>query len=231
MFLKIGHRGAKGLEPENTLRSFSKAIDLGVDMIEFDVRLTKDKKVVVIHDDKLDRTTNGKGLVKEKDLKEIKKLSAGKKERIPTLEETLDLVAKRVKVNIELKGEKTAKPVSKIIDKYLKNKKWPLGYFFVSSFNYQELEDFKKFQPKVKLGIIAENKETDFLKAAKQLRAFSINLPMELINKKLVKNLHGKGFKIFVWTVNKKSDIIEMKLLEIDGIISDYPNRLSQLKD
>lgn len=225
MFLKIGHRGAKGLEPENTLRSFSKAIDLGVDMIEFDVRLTKDKKVVVIHDDKLDRTTNGKGLVKEKDLKEIKKLSAGKKERIPTLEETLDSVAKRVKVNIELKGEKTAESVSKIIDKYLKNKKWPLGYFFVSSFNYQELEDFKKFQPKVKLGIIAENKETDFLKAAKQLRAFSINLPMELINKKLVKNLHGKGFKIFAWTVNKKSDIIEMKLLEIDGIISDYPNK------
>ena len=225
MFLKIGHRGAKGLEPENTLRSFSKAIDLGVDMIEFDVRLTKDKKVVVIHDDKLDRTTNGKGLVKEKSLKEIKKLYAGKRERIPTLEETLDLVAKRVKVNIELKGEKTAESVSKIIDKYLKNKKWPLGYFFVSSFNYQELEDFKKFQPKVKLGIIAENKETDFLKAAKQLRAFSINLPMELINKKLVKNLHGKGFKIFAWTVNKKSDIIEMKLLEIDGIISDYPNK------
>ncbi|OGZ17997.1 MAG: hypothetical protein A2V72_00690 [Candidatus Nealsonbacteria bacterium RBG_13_37_56] len=225
MFLKIGHRGAKGLEPENTLRSFSKAIDLGVDMIEFDVRLTKDKKVVVIHDDKLDRTTNGKGLVKEKSLKEIKKLYAGKRERIPTLEETLDSVAKRVKVNIELKGEKTAESVSKIIDKYLKNKKWPLGYFFVSSFNYQELEDFKKFQPKVKLGIIAENKETDFLKAAKQLRAFSINLPMELINKKLVKNLHGKGFKIFAWTVNKKSDIIEMKLLEIDGIISDYPNK------
>jgi len=226
MFLKIGHRGAKGLEPENTLRSFSKAIDLGVDMIEFDVHLTKDKKVVVIHDDKLDRTTNGKGLVKEKSLKEIKKLYAGKRERIPTLEETLDSVAKRVKVNIELKGEETAESVSKIIDEYLKNKKWPLGYFFVSSFDYQELEDFKKFQPKVKLGIIAEDKKTDFLKSAKRLRVFSINLSMELINKKLVKNLHGKGFKIFVWTVNKKSDIRKMRLLEIDGIVSDYPNKL-----
>ena len=225
MFLKIGHRGAKGLEPENTLRSFSKAIDLGVDMIEFDVRLTKDKKVVVIHDDKLDRTTNGKGLVKEKSLKEIKKLYAGKRERIPTLEETLDSVAKRVKVNIELKGEETAESVSKIIDEYLKNKKWPLGYFFVSSFDYQELEDFKKFQPKVKLGIIAEDKKTDFLKSAKRLRVFSINLSMELINKKLVKNLHGKGFKIFVWTVNKKSDIRKMEILKIDGIVSDYPDR------
>lgn len=225
MFLRIGHRGAKGLEPENTLRSFSKAIDFGVDMIEFDVRLTKDKKVVVIHDDKLDRTTNGRGLVKEKSLKEIKKLYAGKRERIPTLEETLDLVAKRVKVNIELKGKKTAESVSKIIDKYLKNKKWPLGYFFVSSFNYQELEDFKKLQPEIKLGIIAEDKKTDFFKAAKQLRVFSINLSMELINKKLVKNLHDKGFKIFAWTINKKSDIRKMELLKIDGVVSDYPNR------
>lgn len=162
MFLKIGHRGAKGLEPENTLRSFSKAIDFKVDMIELDVRLTKDKKVVVIHGDKLDRTTNGRGRVKEKDLEEIKKLSAGKGERIPTLEETLDLIDKRVKVNIELKGKKIAESVSKIIDKYVKNKKWSPGLFFVSSFSHQELEDFKKFQPKVKLGIIVKNKKNRF---------------------------------------------------------------------
>jgi len=149
MFLKIGHRGAKGLEPENTLRSFSKAIDFKVDMIELDVRLTKDKKVVVIHGDKLDRTTNGRGRVKEKDLEEIKKLSAGKGERIPTLEETLDLIDKRVKVNIELKGKKIAESVSKIIDKYVKNKKWSPGLFLFLLSVIRSLKISKNFSQKL----------------------------------------------------------------------------------
>ena len=114
-FLKIGHRGACGYEPENTLRSFKKALDLGVDTIELDVHKTKDEATVVIHDEKVDKTTNGTGFVADKSLEEIKKLDAGKGEKIPTLEEVLDLVNRKAQVNIELKGEGTARPVADII--------------------------------------------------------------------------------------------------------------------
>ena len=106
--LKISHRGACGYEPENTLASFKKAIEINADMIELDVHVCKTGEVVVIHDEKVNRTTNGKGYVSQKNLESLKKLDAGKGKKIPTLIEVLDLVNKRVKVNIELKGKKTA---------------------------------------------------------------------------------------------------------------------------
>ena len=227
MFLKIGHRGAAGLEPENTLTSFAKAIDLGVDMVELDVHLTKDKKLIVIHDDKLNRTTNGRGLVKNKTLKQIKKLCIGKKEIIPTLEEVFDLVNKRVIINIELKGRGIAKPVARIVKKYVRDKKWPLSCFFASSFKEKELRDFKKLCPKIKLGLIAKDKKTDFVKSAKRLGAFSLNLSFKLINKKIIKDLHNQGFKVFVWTINKKNNIKKIKSLGVDGIVSDFPNKFN----
>ena len=115
--IRIGHRGAMGYEPENTLRSFKKALALKVDMIEFDVYVCKTGEVVVIHDDKVDRTTNGKGYVVQKTLQELTSLDAGKGEKIPLLEEALDCINKKVQVNIELKGEGTAEPVYKIIQK------------------------------------------------------------------------------------------------------------------
>ncbi|MEM3426627.1 MAG: glycerophosphodiester phosphodiesterase family protein, partial [Thermoproteota archaeon] len=99
--LKIGHRGARFYEPENTLRSFRKALELGVDAVELDVRRTRDGELVVIHDAEVDRTTNGKGLVRELTLEEIRRLDAGKGEKIPTLEEALDFLDGRVKILIE----------------------------------------------------------------------------------------------------------------------------------
>ena len=93
--LRIGHRGAKAYAPENTLTSFKKAIEIGVDAIELDVRKTKDNKLVVIHDADIKRTTNGKGLVAELSLKEIKGFSAEGGEKIPTLEEALDFLDKK----------------------------------------------------------------------------------------------------------------------------------------
>ncbi|MEM2375782.1 MAG: glycerophosphodiester phosphodiesterase family protein, partial [Candidatus Bathyarchaeia archaeon] len=101
--LRVGHRGAKAYEPENTLRSFMKALELGVNAIEFDVRRTRDGELVVIHDAEVDRTTDGKGLVSELTLREIKALSTEKGERIPTLEEALDFLDRKVKILIELK--------------------------------------------------------------------------------------------------------------------------------
>ena len=103
--LRIGYRGARATAPENALASFRKALEIGVDAVELDVRKTKDTQIVVIHDEDVKRTTNGTGLVCELTLKEIKGFDAGHGEKIPTLEETLDFLDKRVKVFVELKEQ------------------------------------------------------------------------------------------------------------------------------
>ena len=107
--LNIAHRGASAYKPENTLASFQKAIDLNVDMIEFDIRLSKDKKIVVIHDETVNRTTNGRGKVRNKDLEQLKLLNAGDGESIPTLEEVLTLIGGRCLINIEIAERGIAK--------------------------------------------------------------------------------------------------------------------------
>jgi len=115
--LKIGHRGACGYEPGNTLRSFRKAIELNVDMVECDAYLTKDNRVVILHYSDVSKTTNGKGQVKDLTLKELRKLNAGKGEKIPTLEEVIKVCRNKCKLNVEIKKMNSAKKVAEIIVK------------------------------------------------------------------------------------------------------------------
>jgi len=122
---RIGHRGAKGYEPENTLLSFSKALQLNVDMIELDVHVCKIGDVVVIHDETVEGTTNGTGRVADMTLDDLRKLNADKGQRIPTLQEVLDLVDRRAKVNIELKEEGSVRPVFELLEKYVTERGWP----------------------------------------------------------------------------------------------------------
>ena len=226
--LKIAHRGASGYEPENTLRSFKKAIELKSDAIELDVQLTKDNKLVVIHDDNVKRTTNGKGKVSEKTLKELKKLDAGKGEKIPTLEEVFNLVKRKVKINIGLKGKDTAKPASDLIKKYVREKKWKYSDFFVSSFDFSELEEFYRINKSVRIGVLFERSlPLQHLNNANKIKAYSINPPKEYVTKKFVKEARKRSLKIFVWTANKKSDIEKLKDLAVDGIISNFPDRIA----
>jgi glycerophosphoryl diester phosphodiesterase len=225
-FLKIGHRGARGHEPENTLLSFKKALELGVDMIELDVYTLKDGHTVVFHDDELGRTTNGEGLLIGKTFEEIKKLDAGKGEKVPMLEEVLDLVDKKTQVNIELKGEDTAQPVARIVEKYVQEKGWSYDDFLVSSFNHRELKEFKDLKPEVKIGMLISDVSPDYSQLAENLGAYSINVNKEFVTRELVNDVHEKGLKVFVWTVNNKDEIRRIKLLGVDGIFSDYPDRL-----
>ena len=130
-FLCIGHRGAKGLEPENTLRSIRKALDLGVDGVEIDVYSVAGQ-LVVIHDETLERTTNGRGLVEEQSFDYLRSLDAGKGEKIPVLREVFDEVNRRAFINIELKGRHTAEPVMELIGEYTDGRGWVMGDFLVS---------------------------------------------------------------------------------------------------
>jgi glycerophosphoryl diester phosphodiesterase len=226
MITKIGHRGAMGYAPENTLKSFKKALELHVDAVELDVYVCKSGELVVIHDDKVNRTTNGKGYVVEKTLNELRSLDAGEGEKIPLLTEVLDLVDKKVKINIELKGTGTAKPVHELIESYVKNNSWKYDHFMISSFNHYDLKSFKELNPNIKIGALIMGIPIGFAEFAEKVNADSINLCIESINKEFVDDAHKRGFKVYVWTVNDSDDIERIKALNVDGIFSNFPDRL-----
>jgi glycerophosphoryl diester phosphodiesterase len=216
--LKIGHRGAKGYEPENTLISFEKAIDLNVDGIELDVHLSLDGELIVIHDETIDRTTNGKGFVNKLTALELKKYG------IPTLMEVFDLVNKRCFINIELKGIGTAKPVVDLMEHYILNKNWNYADFLVSSFNWKMLEEMKLLNPKFRIGVLTEESVSTALAFAKEVKAFSIHPDYRLLTKDNVALMQENGFEVYPWTVNSTEAIQKMKSFNVNGIISDFPD-------
>ena len=222
--LIIGHRGAAGYEPENTIRSFKKAIELGAEMIEFDVQLCKSGDVVVIHDFTLERTTNGNGNVANTSLSKIKKLDAGKGQEIPTLTEVLNTINKNSKVNIELKGNNIAHPTAKIIESFIENENWQTYDFLVSSFNHSELSAFQKLMPEIRIGVLYEEIPANFNETASALNAFSINAEFNYLNKKIVAQIHSLGYKVFAYTVNSKKDKLKMEEIGVDGIFTDFPD-------
>ena len=224
--LKIGHRGALGLAPENTLASFQKGLDLNVDMIELDVHICRSGELVVIHDETLDRTTNGVGSVADKTLAELKQLDAGDGQQIPTLKEVFDLIDKQVPIHVELKGLGTAKPAYDLIQEYIKNKAWIEEHFFISSFTDQELEDFYKLNQTIRLGILNIHPPADYLGFAKKINAYSIHFDLKNLTKEMVEQVHQAGYKVNVYTVNEPVDIQRMKDWGVDGIFTNYPDRL-----
>lgn len=226
MIVKIGHRGACGYEPENTLRSFRRALELKVDMIELDVHVCRTGEVVVIHDETVDRTTDGKGLVREKSLKELRSFNAGRNEKIPLLQEVFDLVKSSAKVNVELKSGGSANPVSDLIETYVRGEKWSYDDFLVSSSLQNELQDVNRLNPNLKTGVLVSKSPDRLLKFAKRINAYSVHPSLRVVGGEFVEKAHREGMKVFVWTVNHPKDIERMKLLRVDGIFSDYPDRL-----
>ena len=218
--LKIGHRGAKGHVAENTLASFQKAIELKVDGIELDVHLSSDGTVMVIHDETIDRTTCQSGFVNDFTSSDLKKLN------IPTLEEVLDLVDKRCFVNIEIKDSKPTPSVLQIIQNYSSEKKWSINLFQISSFDWNVLEVCSLENNQIQLGVLTEDSVEDALTFAKKINAHSINPYFKLLISENVKQLHDNKFKIYTWTVNSKEDITFVKSLNVDGVISDFPDRI-----
>lgn len=225
--IRIGHRGASGYEPENTLPAFSRAIELGVDMIELDVHLCRSGELVVIHDDKLERTTNGRGSVSDITLDELKKLDAGKGESVPLLSEVIALVHKRCAINIELKGSGTALPAVALATKAVTEVGWSKNDFLLSSFSREELVISRKADANIKLGLNISDAEDQFSSFAADLHLFSIHPGAEIVSKELVGVIHNLGMKAFVWTVDDVLQIEGMRKIGVDGIFSNYPDRLA----
>jgi len=218
--LKIGHRGARAYEPENTLRSFREAIELGVDAVELDVRKTKDGKVVVIHDAKVDKTTNGKGSVSELTLDEIKQLVAEKGEKVPTLEEALDFLDRKVKIIMELKETGFEEEVLRQI------RGRGLGSnVVIVSFIEEALRRVREIDEEVETGLIYVRHKNP-IRAALDLKA-SYLLPLyRFTHTADVKQAHDNGLKVIVWTINNPEEVPQYIKKGVDGIASDRPDIL-----
>ncbi len=224
--LKIGHRGARGYEPENTLVSFQKAIDLQVDGIELDVHLSLDAELMVIHDDTIDRTTNGKGKVNQLTKAELQNFSIESQHKIPTLEEVFDLVNRRCFINIELKSFDAAEKTVALIEKYIHEKNWEYSDFLVSSFDWKMLEETHSLDSKIKIGVLTEESIDKALAFAKKINAFAIHPDYELLSKENVILMQQNGFEVYPWTVNSENAIQKIKSFNVNGIISDFPDRI-----
>ncbi|WKB82339.1 glycerophosphodiester phosphodiesterase family protein [Cellulophaga lytica] len=224
--LVIGHRGAMGHETENTLASIKKALELKVDMIEIDVFKIKSGEIIVFHDDEVNRLTNGTGNVEDYTWQQLQELTLIGNHKIPLLTTVLDTINAKVPVNIELKGAGTAKDVNTILEEYISTKNWKLEQFIISSFNWQELTIMRNLNSKIAIGVLTEEDPLQAIPMAKQLQAISINPDEKDITAAVVATIKGEGFKLYTYTVNVPENIIKMKNLLVDGIFTNYPERV-----
>ncbi len=224
--LKIGHRGAKGYEPENTLVAFQKAIDLGCDGIELDVQLSSDFEIIVIHDETIDRTTIGKGFVNQMTLSDLKTFKIADKYEIPTLKEVFELINYNILINIELKSYETTDKVVEFIENQVSNKNRTFENIIVSSFDWNALQQVRFLNDKIQIGVLTATDLDLAFAFAKFIKAKTINPYFHLLTQENVAKIQEKGFEIHTWTVNEIEDIEKMKSLKVDGIISDFPDRI-----
>jgi glycerophosphoryl diester phosphodiesterase len=221
--LRIAHRGASGCAPENTLEAFKKAVRLGVDAVEFDVRQTKDFKLVVMHDHNIERTTNGTGLIKNFSLKKLREFRGLDGRPIPILQEVLEILKNKCICKIHLKDKGMEEKLVGVIKRNrLENSS------IVTSEIPSVLKKIKQLCPAIKLEL-GHNKSVGLnkiMKAAKRVKADIVSPHYKIVTKKFVEMAHKNGFEVHVWPVNNRQDIEKMKQMGVDGVISDFPERI-----
>ncbi len=232
----IAHRGYSGEAPENTLAAFKKAIDAGSDMIEFDIHFSKDRQIVVIHDETLERTTDGLGRVAEFTLADLKKFDAGfwfspdfKGERIPTLSEVLNLAKGKILVNIEIKSPSHGLySVTELAEEALKEVKQAgmLKDVIFSSFNPLALEKIREIEPRAYVAILY-HREWNFIAEITKGKSFEVlNLRKDFLNREKIDRIKGLGMMVNVYTVNEEEELRKFVDWGVDGIITNFPGRL-----
>jgi glycerophosphoryl diester phosphodiesterase len=214
----VGHRGAMGYAPENTLRSFRMAIDAHCDRTELDVRLSKDGEVIVIHDENVSRVTNGKGTVKNKTLIELKKLNCIDGQKLPTLQEVIDLCKGKINLQIELKVPGTPRAVHNLI---LKNNL--IENVAIISFFPNLLREIKKLNPKLQVGLLFNKYNKKLWEYAKQIPLDFIGPRHDAVKRKIVERAHKLGMFVYVYHVNNHSLGKRLIALGVDELGTDFP--------
>lgn len=224
--LVIGHRGARGHVAENTLPSIEKALNLEVDGVEIDVFRCASGELVVFHDKTLEKLTNATGYIEQLDLDSIRNIEVLNGFTIPTLEEVLNLVDGKVILNIELKGTRTALLTDSLIRTYLEQEAWSKDKLLISSFNWEELKLFYSVNKQVPIAVLTEDDPLDAIPIAQSLKATTINPNFRSLTKENMEKIKKAGLQVLPWTVNQPEDIALMMDLGVDGIITDFPERV-----
>jgi glycerophosphoryl diester phosphodiesterase len=235
--LKIGHRGAPAYAPENTLASFRKAVELGADAVEFDLHRTRDGEFIVIHDDTVDRTTNGHGKVDDLSLGELRRLDAGSwkgpefaGERIPTFAELLEDLPARLLLFAELKAGSARSPgVEEHLARFLTDR-GALPRVRVSSFDHRALLRLRELLPEVETGALFVALPVDAVALARACRAEALHPSFHYLTRDVVVAAHTARIAVNTWTVNDPADIARVADMGVDGIFSDFPDRLAQTR-
>lgn len=226
-FEVVGHRGAPREEPENTLASFRRAIDIGVDWIEFDLRKTKDGVLVVIHDDGVDRTTNGRGLVRHMTFGELQELDAGNGQKIPSLQQVIDLSRDRVKMDMEIKeGGIEADVASAIEGNHI------TAQCMVSSFMLRAIMKTRELNDRIMTAAILDKMPPEDLldRFIREIGADAVMLGTRIVSPAFFADLRRNGIKIGIWNTDTPDQIEKYAAMRPDYLCSNYPDRLVRLK-
>jgi glycerophosphoryl diester phosphodiesterase len=230
--LIFAHRGARAHAPENTLLAFNVAFEVGADAIECDVQLSADGALVIIHDEKLNRTTNGRGPVSARTLAELRALDAGRGEHIPTLSEVLDLCRGRGRsVNLELKAETVdaALAVAAAMERVLSVlDESARRLVLVSSFKLPALAQLKARLPWLRAATLHGGREwrrRDLCAPALEMGAEAVHPGINLVSPQVVRDAHARGLRVHVWTANRWSTLSRLLAWGVDGVFTDYPER------
>ncbi|MEW2163686.1 glycerophosphodiester phosphodiesterase family protein [Streptomyces sp. NPDC007084] len=215
-FLTIGHRGVMGVEPENTLRSFTAAQNAGLDLIELDLHLSKDGALVVMHDADVDRTTDGSGPIAEKTLAELRALDAGRGERVPVFEEVLDAVTSPLQA--EIKDVAAARALAEVM-----HRRDLVGRVEVSSFHDEAVAEITRLVPGVRTALIASRYGVDVVERAVEVGAESVCLNIRRLSLEVVEKAREAELRIIGWVVNTQDQLRLVRALELDGATTDYP--------
>jgi glycerophosphoryl diester phosphodiesterase len=228
--LVIAHRGASAYEPENTLRAFDLAIRQGAQMIELDLHVTCDNHVVVIHDPTLNHTTNLRGCIDRLSLAEIKRADAGKGERVPTLDETLDLTLGKVGLYLEIKDRRAALPTLRII-----RARQCQSQVMLASFDIELMRRLGEEVRDIELGLILGNatfnpmvrwREAFPWLALRRVKHHVLCMQVELCYGYLASRAKANGKKLYVWTADRENQFARMISIGVDGIVTNTPDRL-----
>lgn len=235
----IGHRGASGHAPENTMAAFKKAVAVGATFIETDLQLSRDARFVAIHDDTVNRTTNGQGKVHDMTLGVLRQLDAGAwfgsefaGERVPTLEEILDFSKKNdVVFYLELKPTGSWGGEHALIGALRESSE--VARAVVISFDHAILASLRKIEPTLMTGVLYDGQISDPLKVAVDIGARQIAVRGDLVTPHLIDEAHQRDLQVVCWTVNHPAHIRLLMAAGVDGIMSDYPDRIiaAQKKD
>lgn len=223
--LTIAHRGASAHAPENTLAAFARAIELGAQWLELDIHACAGGELVVIHDATVDRTTDGTGRVAAMTLRELQALDAGGGERIPTLQEVCDLAMGRAGLCIEVKGDDLIAPLDAFVRKQVAAG-WRYEDLVVFSFDHPQLHALSVRNPQVCTGATICGIPMDYTASAAYAGAWCVNVAVNYMNALLVADGHARGLQVFAYTANDPHDIRYARECGVDGIITDYPERV-----